>query len=307
MYSRFKALNEIEKKHQEQLQQSTVLIVGLGATGSAIAENLARHGIKLKIIDRDYLEKNDTYSSSLYTPEDCKKSLPKAKAAEKHLQKHTEVESFTGEFANKDHLLENTDLIMDGTDNLQTRYKIDKVSKQRKIDWIYTAAIAEKGYSLYIDQDTCFKCFANQKAKGVGSCEIQGIMREVSQIVAAESSKKAVKNLIGKEISQKLYMYPQGRKLEIKQSSDCVCEYSDDEFREALSVCGENKYQIRNKELDFDMDSLEEVIDVELSNDYLVRGSFNGYEAVFFDDGRAIIKAEDKGHAKSIYNKVMND
>jgi len=93
MFSRFEALENFNKEDQKQLEDSKVAVVGLGATGSVIAEHLARHGISLVVIDRDYLEPKDIYSSSIYKPRQCEKAMPKAIAAEKELEIFTDIES----------------------------------------------------------------------------------------------------------------------------------------------------------------------------------------------------------------------
>jgi len=132
MFSRFEALENFNKEDQKQLEDSKVAVVGLGATGSVIAEHLARHGISLVVIDRDYLEPKDIYSSSIYKPRQCEKAMPKAIAAEKELEIFTDIESKV-ESLNPENIdiLKDVDLILDGTDNLETRFLINEYSKKR--------------------------------------------------------------------------------------------------------------------------------------------------------------------------------
>lgn len=302
MYSRFKALEGYNDKEQEEISSSRVLIVGLGATGSVIAENLARHGVNLILVDRDYLEPKDTYSSNIYTSNDCKKSLPKAEAAKNKLESYTEVEAYTKDFENVQN--QEIDLIMDGTDNLTTRYQIHREAEKNDIPWVFTAAISQKGYSLFISGDFCFKCFMNNKSEAVGSCETEGIMRETAQIVASESSKKAIQYLAGEKPEKKLFIYPQCEKLEVQQKQDCDCDYTQEQNSQPISVCGENKYQINKERTSVDFEKTKQVVDTTQTNEYLLRGTYNDKEIVLFKDGRAIIKAEDSGHAQSIYNKI---
>ena len=303
MSSRFEAIKGYGRDEQRLIESSTVMIVGLGATGSVIAENLARHGAKLEIVDRDYLESKDTYSSSLYTPKDCEKSLPKAKAAKEKLSKFTKVKKHVRDFENVKP--SDVDIIMDGTDNLTTRYQIHKKAQKQEIPWIYTAAIAKKGYSLFIPQEFCFKCFMNQKTKSVGSCETEGIMRETAQIVGSESSKKAIQYLSGKTPDKELFFYPQCEKIETEQQKEeCDCDYTNMSESQTTSVCGKNKYQINREKTNLDLEKAKSIIQTKQTNEYLIRGLYNEKEIVLFKNGRAIIEAEDRGHAKSIYNKV---
>lgn len=306
MYSRFKALDQYNEDDLNQLKASKVAIIGLGATGSVMAESLARHGVEIIIIDRDYLESNDVYSSNLYTKEDCKKTLPKAKAAQEHLEKITDVTSYTKDFTESDESkVEEADIILDGTDNFKTRLIIDKIAKKQQKPWIYTAAISQKGYSLFIDEETCFNCFIDGKKKNVATCETDGIMREVSSIIALESGKKAIEYLTGKKVDQKLFLYPQRQKIAISRNENCKCDTGKLEERDVVTVCGQNKYQIQGDfSLSQNKNKIEKTIDLDTSNEYLVRGMYREKEIVFFKDGRAIIEAENSGHAKSIYTQL---
>jgi len=126
MFQRFKSLENFGEKELEKLQSSKVAVVGLGATGSVIAEHLARHGLQLLLVDRDYLEQKDLYTSNIYSKKQVERGLPKAVAAEQKLEELTgvraEVESLKPE--NID-ILKDVDLMMDGTDNLDTRFLLN--------------------------------------------------------------------------------------------------------------------------------------------------------------------------------------
>lgn len=309
MYSRFKALEKYSEGDLERLQNSTVAVVGLGATGSVIAENLARHGVNLVLIDRDYLEPNDCYSSNVYMPEQCENAIPKAKAVEEKLSEFTEVESRVGSL-NPDNvdLLENSDLVMDGTDNLETRFLISEYCRKKGKPWIYTSALGEKGYSMFF-QDKCFNClFQDVNAGGLETCETAGIMREVSTVVASISSMKAIQFLTGKEVEEKLETFS-GESFDIDGSGCSVCE--DREFphlesdRRTTAVCGENKYQVEKDHSDEIFGKVKQVADSFTENDYLVRAEIDGRNTTFFRDGRAIIEAKDKGHAEAIYSEIV--
>ena len=305
MRSRFTAINRYGEEELRQLKNSKALIIGLGATGSVIAEHLARHGVQLKLIDRDYLETNDLYSSNIYTAQDCRKTMPKAKAAEKHLSEITEVEGIIKDFNKEDErLVKEADVILDGTDNLKTRKIIEYFAKKHETPWIYTAAISNQGYSLFLDQKTCFNCIVPENAKNLATCETDGIMREKSTIVASKSSQKAINHLTNKEVDKNLYIDSLEKNLEI-ENQNCDCEISDIEESRVSGVCGEDKYQVDGSfDLKNEKSKLENVLDIESSNDYLVRGVFRNREIVLFRDGRAIIEAKSLGQAKSTYTKI---
>lgn len=309
MYSRFKALENFSEQDLEELQDSTVAVIGLGATGSVVAEHLARHGVNLVIVDRDYLEEKDIYSSMIYDIEQCQKSIPKAAAAKEKLSDLTEIEAHVENFnAENTEIIKEADLIVDGTDNMETRFLINEYSKKNDIPWIYTAALAEEGYSMLFD-DQCFNCIFETVSPGeLDTCESAGILREVSTRAASRSAETAVKYLTGKEPSEKLWKVEDG---EFKvESPGCeVCGDGNYEYlgtgRQVGSVCGENKYQIDAEINEEAVESLREVGDIVSENEYLVRGSYEGGEIVLFRSGRAIIEAEDKGHAKSVFSEVV--
>jgi adenylyltransferase/sulfurtransferase len=306
MYSRFTTLQEHSKEDQKRIENSTAAVVGLGATGSAIAENLARHGINLILIDRDYLEEKDTYSSSIYTPKQCQKSLPKTKAAEENLNEITnvQVKNISLKPGNID-LLSSADIILDGTDNIQTRQTINDYSQKTQTPWIYTAAIAEKAYSMpFIDK--CFNCII-QKPDKIATCETDGIMRETAQIAAAKSSKKSIKILTNKEIEQKLEIIHKETKLGVENKGCKICRGESYPHLEPknniVAVCGSGKYQLTR---DFDLDSLDSLPGQKIAeNKYLVRIRYEGRNIALFDSGRIIVEAEDEGHAEATVSEIL--
>ncbi len=309
MFSRFKTLENFGEEELEKLKDSKVAVVGLGATGSVIADHLARHGVQLVVFDRDYLEAKDTYSSNLYTPEDTEKSVPKAAAAEEKLSQFTEVEAHVenldGENIRK---LEDVDLIMDGTDNLETRFLINEFSKKENIPWIYTAALGEDGYSMLFEEN-CFSCvFEEVPAGTLDTCETSGIMREVSSITASRSAWKAVRYLCGKEVEEELETVS-GESFGVESNGCDVCEEGEYEHLErgkrTGSVCGENKYQVEKEMGEEAFDRLRDSGEVVAENEYLLRVVVDDREFVLFSSGRAIIEARDPGHAEALFSEVL--
>ncbi|MFB6159383.1 MAG: ThiF family adenylyltransferase [Candidatus Nanohalobium sp.] len=307
MYSRFTALEGYGEKELERLKDSRVAVVGVGATGSAMAENLARHGVELVLIDRDYLEEKDVYSSSLYTLEQCRKALPKAEAAATILEEFTRVDSHVESLDSSNlGLVSSVDLVMDGTDNLETRQLINDFSKRNGTPWIYTAAIAERAYSMLFD-DKCFNCLVEDQRK-VATCETEGVMREVAQSAAAASSRKAVEYLAGKEPSECLEQVSEGRCLDVESGSCKVC--GGEEYphlsggSEVVHVCGEGKYQIKKEVEEEHIRHAEEAGEKIAGNKYLTRILYNGYEVTFFRSGRVIAEAENRDHARAVVSEL---
>lgn len=282
MYSRFENIRGFE---QSRLEGSEVAVIGLGTTGSKIAEHLARHGVNLKVFDRDFLEPKDMYTSN-YTESQVDRSLPKAVATEELLSQFTDVEAHVENVDSSVIKSLDVDLVMDGTDNLQTRKVIDQTLDETP--WVFTSVLANKGFSMFM-QDQCLSCLM-KKVEPKSSCQEHGVMREVASISSSQSSLKAVKYLSGLEVSQQLDIAPSGRSLEFE---GCNCS------KGSISVtryCSDGKYQIEGEARPEDFQG-----EVLQKNDYLVKLKYKGIEFTVFDSGRAVIPADSREEAKDLY------
>ncbi|MFP4038177.1 MAG: ThiF family adenylyltransferase [Candidatus Nanohaloarchaea archaeon] len=287
MHSRFNAL---KNRDISDLEGSKAAVIGLGATGSVMAEHLARHGVKLVLIDRDFLEENDLYSSNIYSREQIEKALPKSKACEQKLSDFTEVEARV-ENADRE-FVENldVDVILDGADNVETRYIIDEYSET---PWIYTAALGERGLSMFIEK-ACFRCMMDS-VNPKKSCETSGILREISSIAASRSAAKAVDYLSGREVEEKLEIIPE---MESFRPEECSCSGKK---VEASQVCGEQKYQVFGDKEPGNFDG-EEIA----SNPYLRKIRFEGRILTVFNSGRAIVEADSLEAARKAYRMASS-
>jgi adenylyltransferase/sulfurtransferase len=206
-------------------------------------------------------------------------------------------------------ILDGCDLVMDGTDNLKTRFLISEYCSREDTPWIYTAAIGEKGYSMFFDEK-CFSCvFEDIQAGSLKTCETAGILREISSMAAASSARKAVNYLTGKEVEEKLDMIPSGRTLNVSSDGCKVCEKQSfqylDDSSSTSSVCGKDKYHVDLNSDDLDLEAIKDKLDAELRNQYLVRAVFDGRKMTVFKDGRAIVEAEDEGHAEQLVSEKL--
>ncbi len=310
MHQRFTSLEGYSERELRELENSRVGVVGLGATGSVIAEHLARHGFELVIIDRDYLEEKDLYTSNIYTTGQAEKSLPKARAGEETLGELTEVESHVDSLNSGNvSLLDGVDLIMDGTDNLETRFLLNEYSKRENVPWIYTAAVGEKAYSMLF-QENCFSCiFEEVEAGRLETCESAGIMRETASIAASVSALKAVRLLGGENADERLEIIPSGERMGVESSGCAVCQGKNyphlDSNSPVSAVCGENKFQLERDISDKAFTRLKEHGTLVAENDYLLRVRIGGKNFTLFRDGRAIIEARDRGQAEELFAEVL--
>jgi molybdopterin/thiamine biosynthesis adenylyltransferase len=204
-YSRQILFRGIGAEGQLKLATARVAIVGCGATGSALAGLLARAGVgTLRIIDRDYVEPSNLQRQSLFDENDAAESLPKAIAAARKIAAFNSqivieprVEDLVP--ANIEALLEGILLILDGTDNFETRYLINDYAVDRSLPWIYSAAVGSYAVTLNIlpGQTACLACIFPDSPRGlVETCETSGILNSAVNLVASIAATEALKMIV---------------------------------------------------------------------------------------------------------------
>ena len=193
-YSRQVLFAGIGAEGQERLARSRVVMVGCGATGSAVASLLARSGVgTLRILDRDYVEPSNLQRQSLFDENDARESLPKAVAAARQIARFNSqivVEPHVADLvpANVESLLGSVDLILDGTDNFETRYLVNDYAVKNSAAWIYAAAVGSYAVTLNIlpGETACLACVFPDPPRGtVETCETAGILNSAVNLVAS--------------------------------------------------------------------------------------------------------------------------
>src|SRR5450432_1573348 len=205
-YSRQVLFAGIGAAGQQRLHEARITIVGCGATGSAIASLLARSGVgTLRIIDRDYVEPSNLQRQTLFDESDAAESLPKAIAAAR------KIASFNSEIVVEPHaadlvpgnvhdLLANVDLILDGTDNFETRYLINDYAVSEKLPWIYAAGVGSYAVTMTVlpEDTSCLACIFPDSPKGiVETCDTSGILNSAVTLVASIAATEAMKLIVG--------------------------------------------------------------------------------------------------------------
>jgi molybdopterin/thiamine biosynthesis adenylyltransferase len=203
-YSRQIILQNIGEEGQEKLLNSSVAIVGCGALGTVAANNLARAGVgKISIIDRDFVELNNLQRQMLFDENDI--GEPKAvAAAEKIASINSDIEIHPiikdVNYTNIEEILNGVDLVIDGTDNIQTRMLINDVCVKNRIPWIYTGAIGTSGMSMNILPDkACIRCLypGIPKAGSLPTCDTMGVLNTITVIMGSIETTEAIKILLG--------------------------------------------------------------------------------------------------------------
>ncbi|MCC6705556.1 MAG: ThiF family adenylyltransferase [Thermomicrobiales bacterium] len=197
----------IGKSGQDQIGAAKIAVVGCGALGSAIADQLARAGVgSLRLIDRDFVEIHNLQRQSLYTEADVRNRMPKALAAYERLSlvnSTIEIEPVVDDLnsGNIARLLDGADLIIDGTDNFETRYLINDFAVANNRPWIYGGVIGSYGMTMTIRPGitACIRCvFPEAPPPGVApTCDTAGVIGPIVQLVASYEVSEALKYLVG--------------------------------------------------------------------------------------------------------------
>src|SRR5579864_5393910 len=205
-YSRQVLFRGIGPQGQERLRAARVAVVGCGATGSSLAQLLARAGVgTLRIIDRDYVEPSNLQRQALFDENDAAESLPKAIAAARKIAAFNSeivVEPHVADLTpeNVEVLLGSRQLILDGTDNFETRYLINDFAVKNSLPWIYTAAVGSYGVTLNVlpGKTACLACIFCEPPQGTFEiCETSGILNSAVNFAASIAASEAVKLLVG--------------------------------------------------------------------------------------------------------------
>ena len=212
-YIKQSILTYIGEKGQQNLERSRVVIFGCGGLGCNIANVLVRAGVgKVRIIDRDYVEYSNLHRQTLFNEEDVKDRLPKTTAAQKHLQKinsHVEIE---GIFANVnsgniEKYCSDMDVILDGLDNLATRYLINDVACKSGIPYIYGGVVSSCGMTMTIIPGVtpCLRCvFPGQPPFETNpAIDADGVLGTIPLMVGSLEATEAIKIIVGSEDTNK--------------------------------------------------------------------------------------------------------
>ena len=223
-YSRQERLKEIGKKGQSTLSKKTVAIVGLGALGTNTAQLLARAGINLKLIDFDKVDLTNLQRQSLYEESDINKEKSKSSLNKlKKINSEIKIEIFNERLNNNNLNLLNSDLVIDCTDNLTTRFLINDYC-YNKIPWIHTAAIKYTGVIFNIlPKKPCLKCIY-KKNLDMERCEEYGVLNTIVSLTSSIAVTQAIKILLNKPVEESLIRFNiwnnEIEKIKIKKSCE---------------------------------------------------------------------------------------
>ncbi len=341
-YSRQILFAGIGEEGQERLLASSTVLVGCGALGTVVANLLVRGGVgRLRIIDRDFVEPSNLQRQTLFEESDARDALPKAKAAERRLQainSGVQVEGIVADITpgNAPDLLEGFPLVLDGTDNFETRLLLNDASVSLGIPWIYAAAVGSYGVTMTIlpGETACLACLlessdgASNGSGAIGAeetCDTAGVLNAAASVAASMEAAEAIKLLAGKRealhgrvVSCDVWS-GKFQSIRVERNPDCrACVRRDFTYLEGdaqphITMCGRDSVQIHERSRKLDLVELGRRLASPSAsaseirnNDFLLRFCVSPYEITVFADGRAIFKGtKDPAVARSLYARYV--
>lgn len=333
-YSRQRLFPAIGADGQRKLAASHVVLVGCGATGAASAGLLARAGVgTLTIIDRDFVEPSNLQRQMLFTEADAAEALPKAEAARRRIadiNAEVNVQAHIADLtpANAATLLADAHVILDATDNFETRYLINDFAIHTGTPWIYAAAIGSYAATMNIVptgdfRTACLACIFPEPPGGtVETCDTAGILNTAVNFTASLQVTETLKLLTGQPAALRRTLLSfdlwTGERSEVqagKPRPACeVCgqhnfRHLAGEGRPHITLCGRNSVQIHEHQRPVDFASLAQRLgplgNVRF-NSMMLRFQHGEYTLSVFADGRTVIQGTDEvPRARALYARFI--
>lgn len=328
----------IGERGQRALRHAHVALIGCGALGSVLANTLVRAGVgSLRIVDRDFIELDNLQRQTLFDEHDVAANLPKAEAAARKLRKTNsavEIEPVITDLnpTNAEDLCRDTDLILDGTDNIETRFLLNDVAVKHDIPWVYGACVAAEGRVMPIipHQTPCLRCVWEElPAPGeLPTCDTVGILAPTVQIVASLQALEAMKILTGRldALSRKLVTFDvwtgRFRAIDVqpfRDAGDCrCCKLGQFDFltggqtSSTATLCGQNAVQVLPPSgMKVNLKQIANRLKAGARptyNEFMLRFRVDDLTVALFPDGRAIVQGTtDPAQARTIYAKYIGD
>jgi adenylyltransferase/sulfurtransferase len=330
-YSRQVLFAGIGVTGQKKLAASHVAIAGCGATGAAAASLLARAGVgTITLIDRDFVEASNLQRQVLFDEADALEALPKAEAARRKIALFNSSIQVNGIVAdlvpgNIHEWLRGADIVLDGTDNFETRYLLNDYAVEQGVPWIYAAALGSYGATMNIlpGETACLAClFPEAPAGTVETCDTAGILNTAVNLTAALQATEAIKFLVGTKTGMRrtllaldLWTNQRSEVSAAAPRADCaVCGGRDftrlrGEGRPHITLCGRNSVQIHEHHRPVDFAAMQRRLAPHGTvryNRMLLRFQRGEHTITLFADGRALIQGTtDIAVARSLYARFV--
>jgi molybdopterin/thiamine biosynthesis adenylyltransferase len=297
----------IGKNSQKKLENSKICIVGVGALGTLSAALLVRAGVKeLVLIDRDYIELDNLQRQHLFTEKDIGKLKVEVAAKKlKEINKKVKIKTIFDNLDYKNINLIKSSIVLDCTDNFETRFLINEYCSREKIHWIYASAVTSKGYVMNIS-DVCFNCIF-EKSMVKGNCETLGVLNSITSLISSVQVNECIKYLTLGKFEKNLMSFDlsnnEFHKIKVKKRKDCsVCSgkysyLSGEKGSKVINLCGRKSYVIHSKNK---VSSLKKMFKGIV--DY--GGAFRYNEMTVFKD-KVLINASSEKEALKLFSKYL--
>src|ERR1700761_1692618 len=330
-YSRQVLYPGIGELGQNRLAEAHVAVVGCGATGAAAASLLARAGVgTLTLIARDFVEESNLQRQVLFDEADARDALPKAEAARRKIAQfnsRTEVRAHVTDLipSNIHTLLDGAAILLDATDNFETRYLLNDYSVEQGRPWIYAAAVGAYASTMNIlpGETACLAClFPRPPAGMVETCDTSGILNTAVNFAASVEVTEALKFLVGARdrmrrtlLGRDLWTNDQAEINTAVPRAQCpACQKRDfvhlrGEHRPQITLCGRNSVQIHEHDRVVNFEEMRRRLEPHGKvnfNRLLLRFERGDYTLTVFADGRALIQGTtDVSLARSLYARFI--
>ncbi|MEM1560142.1 MAG: ThiF family adenylyltransferase [Ignisphaera sp.] len=318
-------------QNQLKLSKARVAIIGCGATGSSVAEVLARAGVGfIRIVDMDFTEISNLHRVHLYTEADARNSILKAFACRRHLveiNSSIEVESIATavDSSNIEELVGDVDLVIDGTDNIEIRLLINEACVKLSKPWIMIGVEGWYGMVKFIDaaKTACLRCFiTSTPRRRQNACNIIGVVNTAVFITTAIASTLALKHLLGCDVDEELFIIDSYslhiKRVKVLKNSRCpVCglnifEHLSKSDESNIRICGGNSVEIRpQRKVEIMLEKLKKEMfrrENIIIEDHIAYIHRDGVQMALFRDGRALIKGiTDVEEAKKLYHSILDE
>lgn len=333
-YSRQELFEPIGQDGQKLISEAKIFILGAGALGSSSGEMLVRAGVKrVTIVDRDIIEWTNLHRQQLYTEQDVIDQLPKAVAASRRLTSINSDVDVSGivvdvTSVNVLELIEGHDVIIDATDNIETRLLVNDAAMKTSTPFFMGACVGSYGLTFPIgiqENQPCLHCLLETLPPQSLTCDTVGVISPIVVTTAARQVAEVLKFITGNEVTPKLEsanlwtgerasMNVEPLKKDNCPSCSAEAIYpfltARDSMRFAV-LCGRNTVQLswppnRRVELNSFVHSVEPIVDKLMHNQHLAACEFDNYRIVLFRDGRMLVHGtKDIGQARKIAAKLL--
>ncbi|MCM8748002.1 ThiF family adenylyltransferase [Thermomicrobiaceae bacterium CFH 74404] len=333
-YHRQELIPEIGREGQRRLREARVCIIGIGALGTHVADQLARAGAGfLRLVDRDVPELTNLQRQVLFDEADVESATPKAIAAARRLgaiNHEVELEPVVDDVNpyNVERLISDVDVVIDGSDNFELRYLLNDASVKLGRPWIYGGVIATHGTTMTIipGETPCLRCvFPEPPPPGAApTCDTAGVLGPAVAVIGALQAVEAIKLLTGNRDARSRWLTSfdvwthELVRIDLPaRNPECpTCGLGRYEFldrtlpTQTIQLCGRDAVQVVvHPRASLSFPALAERLSRsgEVSyNRYLMRFRAGAYELTIFPDGRAIVRGTtDPAEARSIYARYI--